>query len=382
MTRGARAGVDAAPLPTIMERVAPGSAADIEHPAEIDLRQLVGDPRPPAHIIRDWLPAGEVTLLAGHGGAGKSALALYLAVCVALGREWYGLPTARRRVLHLSAEDGVDVIHWRLSRVCAWLGVDLADLAGWLRVIDASHADVELTDETRDGPVMTSRYAWLRDQMRDAQVLVIDGASDTHGGSEIVRRHVRMYVRALRRLVPADGAVLVLAHVAAHVARSPETSEGYSGSTAWNNSVRARWYVRRDDDADELILSAPKTNHAGAVGDIRLRWSEAAHLFLAVVSPAAGHIDRALAEGDEREKVLAMIRAASAAGDPLPAATAGTRTAYSVAEARADFPAGLRSKAGRARFHRHVEALRAAGAVRVESQRYGTRNSREVLRAG
>jgi hypothetical protein len=92
-------------------------------------------------------------------------------------------------------------------------------------------------------------------------------------------------------------------------------------------------------------------------------------------------LDRAMREFDERAAVLAMVRAAEAAGDPIPAATGGTRTAHSVAKMRTDYPASLRGKTGRARFFDHIEALRQAGAVRIGEQRYGKRNSREVLHA-
>lgn len=193
-------------------------------PAPLDLKVLSrAERRRIAHIVKDWMPAGEVTLLAGHGGAGKSLIALLLAVCIALGLPWYGMPTERRRVCYVSAEDGQDVLHWRLSRICAFLGVDMASLEGWLSIIDASRIDAELLVDTRDGTMLTAMYSELHEETGDAQVLVIDGASDTYGASEIVRRHVRQYIRALRRLIGADGAVLVLAHIDKAIARGRES---------------------------------------------------------------------------------------------------------------------------------------------------------------
>jgi hypothetical protein len=45
-------------------------------PVELDLRALPqSDPEPPAFIIPEWFQQGEVALLGGHGGTGKSMLA-------------------------------------------------------------------------------------------------------------------------------------------------------------------------------------------------------------------------------------------------------------------------------------------------------------------
>jgi len=52
----------------------------------VDLEALgEREPERPRFIISDWLPVGYATLLAGHGGVGKSGIALHLAVCAAAG---------------------------------------------------------------------------------------------------------------------------------------------------------------------------------------------------------------------------------------------------------------------------------------------------------
>ena len=82
----------------------------------------------------------------------------------------------------------------------------------------------------------------------------------------------------------------------------------------------------------------------------------------------------------ESGMVLDLIRKADAAGAPLPAATAGTRTAHMVAEAQG-LPTAMCGRRGKARFYRYIEELRAAGAVRAEPLRKENRHSAEVLRA-
>jgi len=349
-------------------------------PRLIDLQALADDPPPPRFIVPGWLPQGEVTLFAGHGGTGKSAIALYLAVCVALGRPFFGMRTERRRVLLLSLEDAAAVLHWRIARLSAWIGFEVADLARWLTIADGTGADAELLVETKHGAALTHVYEWLRQQMHGAEVLIVDGASDAYGASEIDRRHVRMFVRAVRRLIPASGAAVLLAHVDKASARAGETSQGYSGSTAWSNSVRARWYLRPDDAGDGLLLEVQKSNLSAAGAQIAVRWNEVAHVFAGEPVLPAGQLDRATAESDERAAILEIIRKADADGEPMPAAARGERSAHAFAEARG-LPQPLCGRRGRRRFYAHIEALRAAGAVRIESMRRPNRHLVEVLRA-
>jgi KaiC/GvpD/RAD55 family RecA-like ATPase len=344
--------------------------------AELDLRVLeLREPEAPRHIIADWLPAGEVTLLAGHGGAGKSLLALHLAACIALGRPWCGIATERRRVLYVSAEDRADVLHWRLARIVAHLGITLEDLGDWLRMIDASAIDAELMIESDGAPTITPAYTSLRAQLRDAQMLVLDGASDLYGGSEIIRRQVRKYVRALRQLIDREGAVLLLAHLDKAAARDSSATDRYSGSTAWHNSVRSRWALGAEPDGDALLLTLAKANHARAGAEIRLRWDASAHLYLADAAPSDGGIVGSIRDRQERDGILAAMRACAAAKIIVPAAMQGSRTAYHVLSARPELPESLRSGPGAARrFRARIEELRHIPAFEEREMRRGNRH--------
>lgn len=341
--------------------------APFRWPPALDLAQLARrEPESPKHLLPGWLPAGEVTLLAAHGGAGKSQVALYLGACRALGRPWYGIATERGRVLYLSAEDRADVLHWRLARICAYLGVALTELADWLHVIDASSIDSELLIEASRGeePMSTAQYMALAESTAEliAQgpvLLILDGASDLYGASEIVRRHVRKFIRLLRRLVGEDGAVLLLAHVDKSAARGNASTDHYSGSTAWNNSVRARWALRSVDK--DLVLSLEKANHASTGAEIRLKWDAQAHLYVATQPPSEAGLVGAIRERTEREAIVAAFKACAAAGITVPAATQGPRTALHVLRAQAAFPASLApdTQACKRQFWARIEQLRA-----------------------
>ncbi|MBA2412563.1 MAG: AAA family ATPase [Burkholderiaceae bacterium] len=347
-------------------------------PRVLDLAALsASEPQQPRFVIPDWLPCGEVTLFAGHGGSGKSAIALLAAVCIASGREFYGLQVQRQRIVYFSLEDGADVLHWRLSRVCSWLGVEMEALAGWLTVVDATTGEMSLMVETRDGPSLTSAYAWLKERVQPGYGAVIDGASDAFDGDENARRSVRRFVRVLRRLIGPDGFVLLLAHVDKATVRAGNSTQGYSGSTAWSNSVRARWYLRPDGEDGSLLLELQKANHAPAGASMRLQWNESAHLFVGELAMPASKLDRELADSDERAAILDALRGC-ADSQPVvvvPAALTGQRTAHHVLCVRPEFPDSLRSgKPAIRRFWQQIERLRAMGAIEETSIRRSDRH--------
>ena len=380
-------------ISTGVNHAAAGSAAVItEWPPGLDLEVLAElEPELPQFIIPDWLPCGYATLLAGHGGVGKSAIALHLAVCIAAGEPFFGLEVGRRRVLFLSCEDRRPVLHWRLSRICAHLGIDLASLRGWLEIVDLVGTDAILWDrDPRTGNIITPAYARLQERMGDYQteVLMVDGVSDTFAGNENARGEVKRFVNGLVALIPPDtGAVLLLGHVSKPGSTAGANGEGYSGSTGWHNSARARWYLYpeaspgedggRDERTGDLILELQKSNLGRTDQSIRFSWHDDAHLFLGREIIGATAADRAHRDRIERKGILGALRACaeSIPAIVVPAAQTGQRTAYNTLSLRPEFPDLMRAgKAGRRRFWRQIEALRQMHAIEECAYRRANRH--------
>jgi RecA-family ATPase len=99
-------------------------------------------PDPQGYVWAGRIPYGVVTLLAAHGGTGKSLLALLLAICVAVGREFLGLPTASLKTIFFSAEDSGDTLRRRVAAICRAEEIDPAVVAENLTLIDATDAAV------------------------------------------------------------------------------------------------------------------------------------------------------------------------------------------------------------------------------------------------
>ncbi|MFO1205495.1 MAG: AAA family ATPase [Burkholderiales bacterium] len=348
-------------------------------PDPIDLEALSErEPALPAFIMQDWLPCGYATLFAGHGGVGKSGIALHLACCVALGRPFFGMPVQQRNVLYLSCEDRQNVLHWRLSHICRHLGVSLADLRGRLDVLDLVGHDAILWQlDGRTGNALTPAFGALADRIgsTERQVVVADGITDTFGGNENSKSEVKRYVNALVGLIPADtGAVLLVGHVAKY------GDSGYSGTTAWHNSSRARWYLfpEKEGGAEDgertgsLLLELQKSNNGRTDQSMRFAWDEAARMFLGeqVTAEPTSNFDRKHRDRTERAGIMAALRASIAALGYVPAASTGNRTAYHVLKASDHFPEALKKEPeGRKRFWKHMEALQQSADVTRSGQR-------------
>jgi hypothetical protein len=384
-------------FPPFDYKVTAGALDSSGWPPCLDLPTLaLSAPTPPDFVIERWLPVGYATLLAGHGGVGKSGIALHLAVCIAMGHHYFGLPTAQRRVLYLSCEDRENILHWRLARICAFEGIALADLAGRLEIVDlVGHDPILYASDPRTGITRTSAYYALEERMLrlGTELLFVDGITDAFGGNENAKVEVKQFVNSLLALIPADrGAIVLIGHVAKPTASAPNTSEGYSGTTGWHNAARARWYLYpetepgddwsggRPNRTGRLHLELQKSNYGAADQALSMEWDERAQLFVgeatqANVSPAG----RAAQAIEEKRGILEAGRAATAKGLIVPAAMTGPKTGFAVLSAESLFPDSLRGKLNRRRFQRLLQEMLSAQTVQIEPYVSTSRHPQQKL---
>lgn len=252
---------------------------------------LAGKPIPEQLWLADgMIPAGQPVLLSGDGGLGKSLLALQLAVAVAKGGQWLGMYVPQGPALYLSAEDETAELHRRIVRITADLDA-LTDL----HIAPMAELDPLLvTLGPRGGGLNTTALydavAARVEELRPALV-VLDSNADFFGGNEVVRSEVRWFIGQLRKLCHATGCtVLILSHPSVS---GMQSGSGLSGSTHWNNSVRARLYLTKpageDGDRDERLLEVMKNNRGPLGKRLALRWSAGA--FVVSSGPAEGVTD-------------------------------------------------------------------------------------------
>lgn len=230
-------------------------------------------------LVPDLIPSGTVTLLSGDGGTGKSLLALQLVAAAALGHPWLGRSMATGRALFVSAEDDQDELHRRLWDVAQAEGVTFADMDR-LTVRSLAGEDALLAAlDGRSGTLLpSSLYAELDAFLSELQpvVLVLDTLADLFPGNENDRAQARQFIGLMRGLaIKHQCAVVLLAHPSLSGMMS---GAGTSGSTGWNNSVRARLYLRRiiqgedEPNPDARILEAMKANYGPIGAEIALTW--------------------------------------------------------------------------------------------------------------
>jgi len=246
----------------------------------VSVSDVLKSPSPPPRFIwDDYLPCGVVTLMGAHGGTGKSTIALMLAVQTALGRPLFGIKTVACKTLYVSLEDGQHIVRHRLAAICRELEVDPLELHDSLHIVDATeHPELFMAEGRTDGNT-TATYGELIKFVKSNAVglVVVDNASDAYGADEIQRRQVRAFIRSLTSLArTTDCAVLLLAHVDKNTSRNRSvqgSGEGYSGSTAWHNSVRSRLFLTRAANGI-LLLEHQKSNLGKKREPLNLEWPD------------------------------------------------------------------------------------------------------------
>jgi RecA-family ATPase len=163
-------------------------------------------------LIQDLIPAANVTLLTGHGAAGKTTLALQLAAATALGRPWLGYMPERGHVMVICCEDDEAELHRRLACITDRLGASLVDLQYRFRLATLAGREALLGVPDRGVIVPTPLLEEISAQASSMRpkLIVMDNAADVYGGDENSRAMVRQFITLLRGLAIDSGAAVLL----------------------------------------------------------------------------------------------------------------------------------------------------------------------------
>lgn len=170
-------------------------------------------PPPPVRwLLEDWVALGDMTLLAGLGGLGKSWVSMALTMAVLTGGQCMGLDThAQGRVLYVDEENPINVVHDRLKR----LGFDPSKHSGNMRYLWNQGIRLDKSDK-------------LLDEALDFQptLIVLDSLTRFHSGDENSSGFVSaLFNEGIKPLAREVGAAVVVIH---HHGKSGEGSRGSS----------------------------------------------------------------------------------------------------------------------------------------------------------
>ncbi|HKZ10391.1 MAG TPA: AAA family ATPase [Rhodanobacteraceae bacterium] len=334
--------------------------------APVDFSNLMSQNWPAArHVFEPIIPRRVVTLLAGHGGIGKSMLGLILAAHAACGRQWGPFPAVQCSAVYFSLEDEADIVRYRLRQIIDTFALPRGDVVEALTVFDGSDCDATLATEVMEEGVRRLTPTVGMDRItlaaKGAGLIVIDNASDAYAGNENERRQVRAFIRMLGSLARGnDAAVLLLAHIDKAAAKYGDGGNAYSGSTAWHNSARSRLALVKDDTG-AINLVHQKSNFTTEAEPVLLRFAD--HGVLVPMDARARDAEATRQADIDAAAVLTVLRVALTSGATITTAKRGSATAW---HALCDYPelaAEYKAKGGQQRVGAALVRLERDGRI-------------------
>lgn len=217
-------------------------------------------------IVKDWIPRGSLTLLAGRGGIGKTLVTQQLSIAVAHGLDWLGIEVKKGPVIGLFCEDDEAELLNRAHRMFIRSAVAPANYEDNLYLSARAGMQNLLVVFSRDASLKPSGLLAEIEAhcvQNKPILLVLDNVAQMFGGDENNRYQVTAFCNALTKIATDHNCAVVLL---SHPAKAEESQ--YSGSTAWEAAVRMRLHMKSNGDGT-ISLVKEKANYAEQ-GEIRL----------------------------------------------------------------------------------------------------------------
>ena len=330
-------------------------------------------------LVKDRLPAGDVSILLGDGGTGKPLIALQLATAMARGaQDWLGAVIEPGPVLMYSGEENEDEIRRRIERIAELGGFTLSELANLHLHFPALDKVILGVPTPADRIAPTPEFLALKQTIETVRpaLLIVDSVAATYGGNQNSRTQTRSFISMFRAPAHTYGlTILLLDHPSMAGLNS---GEGRGGSVDWQNACRARLYLKHisksnDDDegaGDLRDLTTKKANYGPSGEATRIRWSRG----IFVVDGSGSSIEQAAAEQKIDDLFLTLLDQFSAQGLYLTPAMSRSGAAATFA---AHSDAGkVTAKA----FQKAQDRLFKRGVLTTEQWGPASRGKRKIIR--
>ena len=259
------------------------------------------DPEPlPALLVRGddlAMPRGEVVMLVGAGGMGKSMATMQLAISIASGKPWLGFtpspsPSGRGAVVLVSAEDSDHIMHIRYKNCAAKMQLrpdQMASAEALIVPMSGDEGTPHLVAQMR-GAVGGAEMIGLGEDMLQltAQLTKLGEATERDGGLALIildpavkfmppegeerAAIASRFIDALKswtRDLPGKPTVLLIHHTTKSArSNGGHSAESARGSSSLTDSVRCQFNLYDaakmqpdEEHQEQLFLSISKNNY-------------------------------------------------------------------------------------------------------------------------
>lgn len=365
-----------------------------------------GSPPPRRFLVDGLILAGKPHLLVAEGGAGKTFAMLDLALKVASFEEggdtrWLGQPVREGgTAIMLTTEDDADELHIRLAGIDPggarfkagnrFLPVPLVNAGGAFTLGERNKQTGLIVPSARWQQFLD----WVRENVKDLKLVVIDTLNTTLHGEENSATTVNEYMRLLHPICGELGAALVVTH---HVRKgdsqfpiktSDDMFAAIRGSSALPAAFRAVlgiWHCHDFAKRMEAMGLKPKQKHLWRMGVLKANNPDMVDGLRYLLRQDSGLLEDATAravaaatsEQMQRQAWLVLaIRLAAEEGCPY---TAGSKNdSGGLYKRRHELPPMLRDMGWKALDALRVDAARAGEIVVAAARGQTVRNLLDV----
>lgn len=331
-------------------------------------------------IVSPWIPRRHVTLLGGHGGIGKSTLALAICAHVACGKAFADLEVEQSTALFVSLEDEPSIVRLHLRQIIETYQLPAQLVLTNLRLLDGTQGNsalMRMSDDHNAEPTSTKALDELLGHAKGTGLIVIDNASDAFDANENSRRSVRAFIRTLASIARHhNAAVVLLSHIDKAAAKGNAYGNNYSGSTAWHNSARSRLALIKEGNL--ICLAHEKANLSATAPPTYFKLDRGIPL-LTTNSPNDDPIQQAA----DRDAIMLAMQAAQIKGINVPAGLApGSHSAMSALKPLSEYTRVFQGAPGNRRAAEAITTLVDTGHIRREEYKTEDRKTRARLVLG